>query len=626
VGHQPLSLEIIVKDLLDQSKWLALDTETTGSDLFHGAKPFMVAVCSLDDYQCWEWNVNPYTREPIIPIGDICKIRKSIRDKVLIFHNAKFDIRALSNIGIDIQRTGILDTQIASHVCDSLEPHQLKRLAKKYLGIDDKDEKTLLETVRAARRVAYSRKWSTGRKLNGKESVYADYWMPRIINPHNDICRQYCITDVIRTIKLMQMYAEVLESEGLWEPFFREMKLLPIVYDMETQGISISLEEIGRQLHEYQVISDREETCCRSIRRINIRSTQQLQEILYSKSGSCNIFPTPSCFHLSAPFLTKSGKPSTSVDALKYLKENSLGAAKEFVSHLLAYRSRQSGIRYLKGYLQSEINGVLHPSFHQTGTRTTRFSSSDPNAQNVSKHADLPLRKVFCPKPGYCWVSIDYSQMELRLFAYISGEKSLIKSFEEGYDFHGFVASRISGKDPSEVTSEERRIAKNTNFAIIFGASPWKVDHTAGVKGAYDLFAAQFPNVEEFLNRTIALVNEQGFITTLGGYRLRVPLQDPYKGVSYVVQGSAGDIIKNAMIDMYWSGILDELGCDLIIMVHDELVFQFPDVWKEDIEEAPTEVQELQFMMEEAGRKLGVVTPTEAKLIKHNWSEGIPLL
>jgi DNA polymerase-1 len=599
-------------DILDQSNWLALDTETTGPYLFHGCKPFLVSTCDLKgNIRCWEWPVDPFTREPKIPKRHLREIQELITKHILVFHNAKFDIRALESIGIiwpPLSFYRIHDTQLASHAANSLESHKLKDLAEKYLSISTTDEEDLIKAVHSARRVGRSSKWKLGARLNGKEAVKADYWMPKAVDQTSSVCRTYATWDVIRTIQLMQMYASVLTDENLWDSYFRELNLLPAIYRMESNGMSISQETLSTELSEYERTSSREERFCQAIAPINIRSPKQLQEILYKR------------FDLPVQKFTDAGQPATDEHTLRYLLAQRNGRSNRFLKHLIKYRECQSGLRYLKNYQCSQLNGVLYPSFHQTGTRTTRFSSSDPNAQNVSKSSSLPLRKIFCPRPEYHWISIDYSQLELRLFAHISNEQSLIDSFDQGYDFHSFVATKIFDKPANRITKEERRIAKNTNFSIIFGASPRKVNLTAGISDAYNLFANQFPNVKSFSEETIRLVHRKGSVPTITGYRLMVPPEDPYKGVSYRVQGSAGDIIKNAMIEIdsqIQAG--DVKRCRMIAQIHDELLFEFEG------EPDPSGIRLLQDIMEDAGRSLGVTTPTDAEIITTNWSEGVSI-
>jgi len=601
-------------DLLDSNKWLALDTETTGIHIMHGCKPFLVSTCTNGmEVKCWEWDVNPNTREPKVPHEDIEELNWLVQDLgyVIVFHNAKFDIRALHSIGVIVPRPfRILDTQLASHVCNSLESHKLKDLAAKYLDIPASDEEDLIKATHAARRVGKAKDWNLGKKFNGKAEVKADYWMSRAVDKRSKVCRKYAELDAVRTIRLMQMYGEVFENHPeLIKPFQRELDLLPVIYDMETVGMSISKSTTNSLLAQYESRSEIQERICQSIVPINIRSPKQLQEVLYTPFGNKG-------FNLSCQEHTDTGQPATNQAALEGLSESCSGRSRRFLRHLLQYRANQSGVRYLKNYSQAELNGKLYPSFHQTGTNTTRLASSDPNAQNVSKSSKLPLRKVFGPKKGKTWVAIDYSQLELRLFAFISGEQSLIQSFEDGHDFHEFVATKIFNKPPQTITKEERRVAKNTNFSIIFGASSRKVNLTAGIPNAHELFANQFPNVKSFLETTIRQVQKDGYVKTLFGYQLIVPPEDQYKGVSYRVQGSAGDIIKNAMIKIKRSGLLEKYKCNIIAQIHDELVFEF------DGKPTKRQVRDLKGLMEEAGSDLGVCTPTDAEIIETNWAQG----
>jgi DNA polymerase-1 len=291
------------------------------------------------------------------------------------------------------------------------------------------------------------------------------------------------------------------------------------------------------------------------------------------------------------------------------------------------YRTYVSGVRYLQGYFNLLDDwGCVHPSFNQVGTSWTRYSSSDPNGQNVSKKAVLPLRRVFGPPPGYVWLAVDYAQLELRIFAYASKDQGLIKAFESGMDFHMQTACEMFGVAPDKVTSEQRRFAKNVNFGIIFGAGPNKIDHTTGRPGTYALYMQKFPNARDYMRRVISGVEEKGYCETLGGYRLYVPQGKAYAAVNGVVQGTAGEIVKNAMVDIHEKGLVDWEqpseeypygGSAIVANIHDELIFQFPQAY-------PYRALGRRIIrcMEEAGTRLGVVTPCDAKLIFTNWAEG----
>jgi len=300
----------------------------------------------------------------------------------------------------------------------------------------------------------------------------------------------------------------------------------------------------------------------------------------------------------------------------------------------LGYRSMETGVRYMKGYKQLALHQKdnwhkIYPSLNQSGTKTSRLSSSNPNGQNVGKKDKIKLageeivipklRDCFCPPPGKIWYSIDYSQIEIRVFATLSEEYSILEALDAGYDFHGFVASKIFNKEPEEVTDSERTIAKNTNFAIIFGAGPDKINRTAGIPNAYELFAGQFPNVTDFMTKIINSVKETGRLRTADGYRLDIPFNAPYKAVNYLVQGTAGRIIKRAMVSLDKLEWFDWEDIKMILQIHDELIFEINKHSKYNSNET---LRTIMSVMEEAGSSMGIHTPVSCEKISDDWGHG----
>lgn len=234
---------------------------------------------------------------------------------------------------------------------------------------------------------------------------------------------------------------------------------------------------------------------------------------------------------------------------------------------------------------------------------------------------------VFGPAKGRVWYSYDYNQLQLRIFAHVSGEDGMVKAFAEGWDAHNFVASEIFKTE--KPTKLQRRIAKNVNFGFIFGAQPAKVEVTAGVPGLWDTVVKLFPNAHKFMDATKKLVKKQGYVNTMGGYRLYLPLVrnryngrvEPkhYAGVCYIVQGTEGEIVKDAMVRVngQLSGMPDH---NLIMQVHDELVFDMPA--KEPACLRTNTLRILQSEMNLAGNRYGVVTKVNCELITTSWADG----
>lgn len=634
--------------LVDKSV-LALDCETTGLDLRHGCMPFLIATCNLNGVTCcWEWDVDPQTRKPKIPPGDIEGIKKRIKGKTLVFHNAKFDLRALSLIGITVNLIDgwtngdplsstpcleIHDTLLMSHALSSEGPHGLKHLAKELLSIDDNDEKILRsKTIHACRYLERSLegKFKRGHNLSGDREVESDYWTVRLADDKDDACLTYAKKDVERTILLYDFFSRIFKAKPKLKPNYkRELSLLKTVYKVETDGICVDSMLIAnkkKKLHRAKI--DKEALCqaamSKALRRnCNVRSPIDLREYLYSSKG----------LKLPVTAVTLTGHNSCAKKTLEELaiwKDTLKPEALEFIPNLLLLKSYSTASGYLSNYQDrmAFLNGeyVLYPSLNQTGTKTTRFSSNNPNGQNVSTVStieiwgeDYPgpeLRECFRPPSGKVWYSIDYSQLELRVFAAASQEKSIIEALEDGYDFHMFVACKIFNKKQEHITKAERRIAKNVNFAIIFGAKEKKVNATAGIPNAYKLFASQFPNVASFMGKTVEFAKKNGCIYTLDGYKLDVPQDGLFKSVNYLVQGTAGSIIKNAMIEIDKQKLVDWKESRIVLQIHDELLFEFS---RESRNKNLREVRKIASVMEKSGSDLAITTPVSVDEITANW-------
>ncbi len=226
--------------------------------------------------------------------------------------------------------------------------------------------------------------------------------------------------------------------------------------------------------------------------------------------------------------------------------------------------------------------GILYPSFNPTGTATTRLSSHDPNAQNISKQEDFNLREVFGPLPGREWFAIDYSNIELRIFAYESGDKRLIEAFEQGKSMHLVIGQVLHPKlfdklgPDGFAKAQQYRWTKNGNFSLIYGAGVKKANATYRVPDAYAKIRKTLPLIDDFIKRKSGEAARKGYVETLGGYRLQVPPNEPHKAANYFVQGSAGWCMILALIrvDEYLRTLGDNYR--MTMTIHDELRFGLP--------------------------------------------------
>lgn len=626
------------------SSCLAIDTETTGLNLHHSDRAF--AVILFDESaksHYFEWPVDPFTREVQYVQKDLKKITQIIDSyDEWIFHNTKLDVRALIKAGIDMEGLGwrerYHDTVLASHVMCSNEPHDLKWIGWKYFDISEDDEKALKETVKKARRAAKQMGWNCGPHSPSQSVVEQDYWLPSAINRHTDNyagepCKEYASTDGKRTMLAWMMYRDLLQQEKLYGAYLRERKLLPIVYDMEEQGVTIHNTKLVSEIKRYTKDAIVMEKKCvkiakaKGFKEFNINSNTQVGKLLHTdKKG----------FKVPVEHWTDNEKnPQPSLDskaAIPALLASTTGPALSFLQSFSSRKKTNTAVKYLTLYdtlklahRDSSKHFCLHPSFNQTGTGTTRFSCSNPNTQNIGKGEDdtedeegaFKLRSVFGPRPGRIWYCIDYAQLQLRIFAYASKQKSMIEAFKKGYDFHSFVASVIFNKPVSEITKNEKRVGKNVNFGFIFGAGPKKIELASGMPGLYKKVSKLFPNAHDFLRENIELAEADGYITTMGGYRLYVPRERTYAATCYKVQGTEGDIVKNGMIEVddYLSSIPDHY---LTMQVHDELVFDFPLTTKS---RHPKYLREIVSRMTDAGTQLGVITPVNVEVCREHWAD-----
>lgn len=631
---------------------VAIDTECTGVNFHAEDRPYFLSTCdSTGDVRTWSFRVD-YRDRSVEPdrrsISDIQDYLDSYEK--LVFHNAKFDIRALASIGVRVESLGwgrIEDTLLLSHIHCNNASHKLKDLCEKYLNIPVDDEKRLLKCIARARTMAKKLGWSVAKndrpENEGEPWMKVDGWIPGQLyglGHSNDedwrLClADYGIRDVERTLALWMIYDQWLDEQAQdpVNPDFRlaykrQLEVLPVLIGMESRGVSVRSQSLNENITHYR---QRSESLLGELRDIidepefNPRSSPQLQDILYNRLG------------FSPRKKTKTGNSTDKDTLLKLFQET----RHPFLDSLLAFRKSETTANYLESYLEHVHAGFLHSSFNPVGTDTTRLSSSNPNLQNASKGVDFDpdadlgkmmeddyrVRQVFGPRKGRIWLDLDYDQLQLRIFAYVSGESRLIKAFDEGWDAHNFVASQIYHTDtPSKL---QRRVAKSINFGFIFGAQAKKLVAVSGDPNIWKTVNDLFPNAVKFLDDTARQTERCGYVET-GGYRLYVPKDHNkgyakgYTGVCYKVQGLEGLIVKRAMV--YWHKYLRDL-CKrngsanfsfLALQVHDELIADFK---AQPREELIGYGRKLRSLMERAGLDYGVKTPANLDIVATSWDK-----
>jgi DNA polymerase-1 len=478
-------------------------------------------------------------------------------------HHLKFDSHILANYGIALtgQR---YDSMLESYVLNSVTTrHDMDSTVEKYLGI-----KTIhFEDVcgRGAKQITFNQ---------------VDV----------DRATEYAAEDADVTLQLHHalwpQLAAVPRLKELYESI--EQPLVMVLYRMERTGVLVDREllkiqssELAKRMLELQTEAHAEAGGV-----FNVDSPKQLQEILFGKLGLPVIRKTPT------------GQPSTAEDVLE-----ELAAAYPLPKLILEYR----GIAKLKSTytdsLPGEIDastGRIHTSYHQAVAATGRLSSSDPNLQNIPIRTPegRRIRQAFIAPPGHLLVAADYSQIELRIMAHLSGDASLLQAFAEDRDVHQATAAEVFGAPLAAVTADQRRAAKAINFGLIYGMSAFGLARQLGIGRSeaqkyVDLYFERYPGVKRYMDETKQKAREAGFVETLFGRRLYLPeilsrnqalrQYAERSAINAPMQGTAADIIKRAMIAVDAWLAAAQISARLIMQVHDELILEVPETRVDEV-------------------------------------------
>ncbi|HEX9181380.1 MAG TPA: DNA polymerase I, partial [Burkholderiales bacterium] len=462
----------------------------------------------------------------------------------------------LANHGISL--AGIAhDTLLQSYVLESHRSHDMDALAERHLGL---------------KTISYD-------EVTGKGAS-------RIPFEQVDLERatEYAAEDADVTLRLHQALWSRVEADPKLLAVYRdiEMPLLPVLRDMERHGVLLdipALEAQSRELGERLVALEGEAQKLAG-QPFNLNSPKQIQEILFVQQGIKPVKKTPG------------GAPSVDEEVLQQLALDH-----PLPKLLLEYR----GLAKLKSTYTDKLprmvdpgSGRVHTNYAQAVAVTGRLSSNDPNLQNIPVRTaeGRRIREAFIAPAGSLIVSADYSQIELRIMAHLSGDEGLLRAFAAGQDVHRATAAEVFGVEPDAVTSEQRRYAKVINFGLIYGMSEFGLASQLGVERAaarayMDRYFARYPGVAEFMNRTKDQARKQGYVETVFGRRLWLPeITSTNQGrrqgaeraaINAPMQGTAADLIKLAMIAVHrW---LEEQGMAsrLVMQVHDELVLEVPE-------------------------------------------------
>lgn len=469
--------------------------------------------------------------------------------------NLKYDRNVLLNHGIDLQGIAY-DTMLESYVLNSTASrHDMDSLASKYLGVET---------------ISFEEIAGKGAKQLSFNQIELEQAAP------------YAAEDADITLRLHQtLWGELGKQPTLAKVFTEiELPLLPVLARMELMGTTIEPKLLHQQSQEIEVRLGELERQAHELagQEFNLSSPKQLGEILFVKLGLPILKKTPK------------GAPSTAEEVLAELAETY-----ELPQLLMEHR----GLAKLKSTYTDKLplmikpqTGRVHTSYHQAVAATGRLSSTDPNLQNipVRNEQGRRIRQAFIPSAGYKLVAADYSQIELRIMAHLSGDKGLLTAFAEGKDIHRATAAEVFGVALDAVTTDMRRSAKAINFGLIYGMSAFGLAKQLGIGRAeaqkyMDLYFERYPGVLDYMERTRQQAEAQGYVETLFGRRLYLPdIKSRNAGlrkgaeraaINAPMQGTAADIIKRAMIgvDGWIQGITDG-SIHMLMQVHDELVFE----------------------------------------------------
>lgn len=647
-------------------KYLAIDTETTGLWYRLGCRAFMVTACDTEGtLYCWEFPVDPFTREvdytskpSKAEIENMYKVFSEYDE--YIFHNALFDLPILDYFGkkfTNLFNSKVIhDTMFMCHAYNSNLSKGLKETAYYYFNFPEDDEKKLQSTVVSCRRIASKLGWAISEPTHPhlrpmkKDKPKSDYWLPQTLqrlhpelipyDMNTSVCSIYGKKDAERTICLFKYLSEKLQQKEpnlpttRWEQYLLNQKCILPTKRMQDYGFQVKNKELPNNLRKLKNKKTQlQRKLCNLISKpdFNPKSPIDLKEVLFEK--------------LKLPIIkfTAKGNESTDKETLEELLEQpilrdppdsipkKLTATRiEFVETLLSFRKLESVERYLNSYNLHMLNGKLFPSLQPVGTKTVRFSCQNPNTQNISKLPQkgyehlgvvLSLRGMFGPPPGKIWVCIDYKQLQLCIFAYACKDKKLIYGFENDLDIHDIVAKEVfSTKKP---TSDERRSAKGINFGIIFGAGRAKIENMTKRPGSFDKFKSRFPLVDKFIKSQEHYAKELGFCKTMGGYPLVVQKSKAYKACNYIVQGTEGELVKEAFINVDAYCQKKNVPFTPVMLVHDEIIFESKiNMTKDEVTtKYKTQLNRICSIMTNASKKYGVVTQVDYKITDNLWSE-----
>ena len=552
---------------LRDAELFAFDTETTSLDYMQ-AEIVGVSFCVEPGHAAYVPLAHRYPGAPQqLDRGAVLKrLEPLLSDPqhAKLGHHLKYDAHVLRNHGIEL-RGMRYDSMLESYVLNSTATrHDLDSTARHYLGV----ETIHYEDVagKGAKQIPFDQvPVERAAEYSAEDSDVS-------LRLHRALWSQ-----IERLPRVRKLYEEI------------EQPLVPVLLDMEHLGVLIDTAMLRKQSHEIakSLLALEQAAHATAGAPFNLDSPKQLQEILFGRLG------------LPVKRKTATGQPSTAEDVLEELADDY-----ELPRIILDYR----GLAKLKSTYTDKLpgqvdprTGRVHTSYHQAVAATGRLSSTDPNLQNIPVRTPegRRIRQAFIAPPGHVLMAADYSQIELRIMAHLSGDESLLRAFAEDRDIHQATAAEVFGLEPSAVTADQRRAAKAINFGLIYGMSAFGLARQLGIeRGAaqkyVDLYFERYPGVKRYMDDTRAMAREQGFVETVFGRRLYLPdigsrnqqlrQYAERSAINAPMQGTAADIIKRAMIEVHRWLAGDQVHARLVMQVHDELVLEVPEAAVEAVE------------------------------------------
>lgn len=555
-----LGIKLLLQNLLNQ-KSVCFDTETTGLDALHAE---LVGIAFSFEKGKGFYVPFPDSKEEAQVL--IEKLRPFFEHEAIekIGQNLKYDLKILSNYNLDV-KGALFDTMIAHYLINPDMRHNMDILSETYLNYSPKSIETLI-----------------GKKGKNQKSM-RDVALEEV--------KEYAVEDADVTLQLKELFTEELDKTETKKLFIEiEIPLVKVLAAMETEGINLDVDFLKKMSVEMQKDIDAFEQNIYETagEKFNLASPKQLGEILFDKLKIGG----------AKQKKTKTGQYATGEEVLSYLVNEH-----QIVKDILEWRQM---VKLQSTYIDALPNqvdkktGRVHTDYMQTVAATGRLSSNNPNLQNIPIRTERGrlIRKAFIARDeNYTLLSADYSQIELRIIAAISGEENMIEAFKNGEDIHKSTASKVFNVPLEDVTREQRSHAKTVNFGIIYGVSAFGLSNQTNLsraesKDLIDAYYENYPRLKAYMNEQVENARELGYVQTVLGrrrYLKDINSQNAMvrggaerNAVNAPIQGSAADIIKIAMINIHKKLSEENWKSKMLLQVHDELVF---DVHNSELEQ-----------------------------------------